>query len=317
MAWTPHDLPFIVERASMGYRTLAEFWQQQTTPDAPRLYEQMNVTAAFLENPPLSWLDSDMCAMLSDMWADVPTWTPASCTPGPSGLIAFEKPILTAPYESAYADEVRPVPVRAIGWRVSGSIVRITAWAWNPDVPTEIRSPIRTSLDLEELLAISLSMHDIIDETSVVLHAAATSDDEAFNKAATSMQALVGSTWLLMTQPKMVTDEPVTMKVRQHRSGRTVKTPVRVSVRKLSSPPPARSARGAGRKATSRWWVRGHWRQQAWGKNRAFRKPIFIAPHTAGNADAPIDHRPKIQVWRTGDAPETSSEATEGPSERN
>lgn len=33
-------------------------------------------------------------------------------------------------------------------------------------------------------------------------------------------------------------------------------------------------------------------------KPRALRKPVFIAPHTAGSSDGDIDDRPQVQVWR-------------------
>lgn len=37
-----------------------------------------------------------------------------------------------------------------------------------------------------------------------------------------------------------------------------------------------------------RWIVRGHWRQQPYGKGRAFRRPQFIPPHIKGPPDAPL-----------------------------
>lgn len=62
-----------------------------------------------------------------------------------------------------------------------------------------------------------------------------------------------------------------------------------------------RESLGTGRTATRRWWVRGHFRNQAYGPKRAFRRRIFIAPHTAGAATAPEpeqDTRQVIEVLR-------------------
>lgn len=64
-----------------------------------------------------------------------------------------------------------------------------------------------------------------------------------------------------------------------------------------------RESLGTGRTATRRWWVRGHFRNQAYGPKRAFRRRIFIAPHTAGAATAPEpeqDTRPVVTVLRKG-----------------
>lgn len=301
MPWTPHDLPFIAEKAVRGYRDLAAFWEHQDYPDALTIAANNNDSASMLETSSLTWLDQDMCDLIDGMWSDVPDWTPAACLPDTQGVMAFEHPIFTAPYESIHDDTTHPVPVRAVGWRVDGVALRLTAWSWATDIPARLRSPLRAPLELEELLALTLPMEAIVDGTQVIHQAGTTPNDQAFDDAALAMQAIVGATWLVMSQPKMVTDTPLTMRVKKRQPhGQTVKAPVRISVRSLATTP-RRTAESTGRKATSRWWVRGHWRQQPWGKNRALRKPIFIAPHTAGNPDAPIDNAPKVQVWRTGD----------------
>lgn len=62
-----------------------------------------------------------------------------------------------------------------------------------------------------------------------------------------------------------------------------------------------RQSMGTGRKATKRWWVRGHFRNQAYGPKLAYRRRIFIAPHTSGSKSAPEpeqDTRPVVEVLR-------------------
>lgn len=62
-----------------------------------------------------------------------------------------------------------------------------------------------------------------------------------------------------------------------------------------------RQSMGTGRKATKRWWVRGHFRNQAYGPKLAYRRRIFIAPHTSGSKAAPEpeqDTRPVVEVLR-------------------
>lgn len=305
MPWTPHDLPFIAEKATAGYRDLAHFWEQQDYPDAEAIADGNTDSASMLDGASLTWLDSDMCDMLAGMWKQVPDWTPAACVPGSQGLMAFDSPIFTAPYETIHDGSAHPVPVRAIGWRVDGAALRLTAWSWSIDVPAHVRSPLRSGLDLEELLGITLPMEAVIDGAQVIERAVFTPEDKAFDDSALMMQSIAGAAWLVMSQPRIIEDSQLVAQVRKHTSeGRRVKTPVRVTIRSLVTTTRGKST-PTGRKATSRWWVRGHWRQQPWGKGRALRKPIFIAPHTAGNPDAPIDGTPTVQVWRTGDKNET------------
>lgn len=173
------------------------------------------------------------------------------------------------------------------------------------DIPAHVRAPLRSGLALEELLGLTLPMEAVIDGAQVFERAGFTPDDKAFDDSALTMQSIAGAAWLVMSQPRIIKDSQLVAQVRKRTSeGRRVKTPVRITIRSLVT-----TARGTstptGRKATSRWWVRGHWRQQPWGKERALRKPIFIAPHTAGNPEARIDGTPRVQVWRTGDKNET------------
>lgn len=302
MPWTPHDLPFITDRAARAYRHLAEHWEQQSILDAPRIAAACIDSAAMLEMSSLTWLDADMCEMLSGMWRGVPDWTPEACIPGPQGIMALESPIFTAGYVSG--DQVFDVPVRAIGWRVDGLQVRITAWSWSMDIPAQARSALRSGIDLEELFATTVPMSEVIDGANRFALASDAYLNTSIEQAGKALISVAGSAWLVMSQPKMVTNTPIAMRVKKRQpQGATVKKSVRVSVRSLTAPP-RRAVQSTGRKATSRWWVRGHWRQQPWGKNRALRKPVFIAPHTAGNPDAPIDTTPKVQVWRTGDTNE-------------
>lgn len=132
-------------------------------------------------------------------------------------------------------------------------------------------------------------------------------DLDTYEEASRELLRVMGSVWLLMTQPRVVEEaDPVETAVRRtrpaggSRMARGEKRPVRVSVRSLS--PQAQVSHSGGRgEATSRWWVRGHWRQQAWGPGRELRKPLYIEPHTAGSRDAAEpggDDRPSVQVWR-------------------
>lgn len=52
------------------------------------------------------------------------------------------------------------------------------------------------------------------------------------------------------------------------------------------------------RRSAYRWVVRGHWRNQAVGKNRKGRKLTWIASHLRGNPDGPLKTSEKVYAWR-------------------
>jgi hypothetical protein len=56
------------------------------------------------------------------------------------------------------------------------------------------------------------------------------------------------------------------------------------------------SSRGGSVEWSRRWMVRGHWRLQPYGPERALRRPVWIDPYVKGPEDKPLDVRPTI--WR-------------------
>ena len=291
MNWTPLDLPFLVEKSHIKYGDLIAFWEAQTTVDAAGFTQRMGRAAAALAQAQLSWIDSDLCDMLESVCQDVPDWSPAACIPGPVGLAGFERPFFTVPYESAADNTLFEVPVRAMSWMQAGEGLEISCWVAADDIPVEHRSPLRSDLVLESATTLTVGINDVLDGAQRIEIAETTEGPRGpYRRAGEVCVAVAGSMFLLMTQPRVVSDEV----------SEPVRVPVRVSVKSLVVRDSAGGSGGGGRrgKATSRWWVRGHWRQQAWGKGRKLRKPVWIAPHTAGAADAEPDDRPSVQVFR-------------------
>jgi hypothetical protein len=65
--------------------------------------------------------------------------------------------------------------------------------------------------------------------------------------------------------------------------------------------PPSPVHRGSGGEPIEhdhRWIVRGHWRNQPWGKKRTLRRRIWIDEHVVGPKDKPLLNRPKVNVVR-------------------
>lgn len=304
MNWTPLDLPFLTEKARIKYGDLIEFWEAQTTVDTAGFTQRMERAASTLAQAQLSWIDSDLCDMLDSVCQDVPDWSPAACIPGPVGFAGFERPFFTVPYESAADSSLFDVPVRAMSWMQLGEGLEISCWVAADDIPVGHRSPLRSDLVLESATTLTVGVNDVLDGAQRIEIAATTEGPRGpYKRAGEVCVAVAGSMFLLMTQPRVVSDEvsePVRVRKRgAGPRGEAVRVPVRVSVKSLVVRDSAGGGGGGRRgKATSRWWVRGHWRQQAWGKGRKLRKPVWIAPHTAGSADAEVDARPSVQVFR-------------------
>lgn len=291
-------MPFLVEKARTGYSDLIEFYSAANTPAVSQLLEGCEQSIQTLTDPDLVWVDSDMCELVETS-GEVPPWSPESCIPSPHGFMGLEKPFFTVPSVDVDTGKYFDVPVSGLAWEAHGDSVRVTAWvqrAHMPDASTEFQS---VNLFIAEVMGVTLKLGDLIDGVPEFYGV----NDKRYRVAARAIQDAVGAFWLVMTQPAIVEErqsQPV--KVRKVRGGVARKSPVRVSVRSLVKRVPSGSAggTGTGRKATTRWWVRGHWRQQAWGKGRKLRKPVFIQPHTAGAQGADVDSRPSVQVWRTG-----------------
>ncbi|WP_141742238.1 hypothetical protein [Corynebacterium sp. HMSC08D02] len=307
MNWTPLDLPFLVEKARLKYQDLIEFWMQQTIDDAKGLANRMGRSAFTLANAQLSWIDSDLCDMLSSVSQDVPEWSPAACIPGPVGFAGFETPFFNVPYESSLDNSIFELPVRGLSWTQFDDGLDISCWVAASDIPIEHRSPLRTDLVLECSTTLKVGINDVLDGAQRIEVAETTGGPRGpYKKAGMVSAAVAGALFLLMTQPRVVAESD-TQPVRVRKQGigprgETTRVPVRVSVKSLVVRDSSGGGGGGRRgKATSRWWVRGHWRQQPWGKGSKLRKPVWIAPHTAGAVGVEVDERPSVQVFRDHD----------------
>lgn len=137
---------------------------------------------------------------------------------------------------------------------------------------------------------------------------------------------VLGATWALLRQRDVLAPgEPVHTHVRvpvgtsaaepaeraecamqtesRHRPRRSATTRQQVQARVYRlSPSLGEYSGGPGHgAAVRRWWVRGHWRRQPWGRRQSRRKLVYILPHTAGargvqvDGDGP-DDRPSVTV---------------------
>jgi hypothetical protein len=300
--WSPQALPYLRDKAADILIKAAEAWMgADSITESEREVGAANISelANLLTVTDLTWIDSDASQMLADTMDSVPEWSPAATMPTARGLVAFERPPAAVVWTGGIDGARREVAVDAIVWGpADGGLVKVRILS-RLTGHREYLSPLRDGTPLHEVLAVSMPVDATIGGGLEVR----TVKVKGFSgRAADSgaMQSLVGALWLLMSQPQVLAEDvPVNARVRRKATATRPKQvlEVRVSVRT-----PRRVGRSAGSarrgKAVSRWWVRGHWRQQAWGRGRRLRKPIFIAPHLAGNPDAEVDSRPNVQVIR-------------------
>ncbi|MFZ2274367.1 hypothetical protein [Corynebacterium variabile] len=343
MPWSPHDLPFLVANlvevadgeASSVTAVCRRLGTDPADPDDQFavLGQRQRSVAESARAASLAWMDEDICELVRQTAPTVPSWTPVAVMPYPSGLIAFEKRVMTAAED--HAEDAAQVNVDAVLWQERDGVIYVTALSQRrgarrpdalnplteslarlvPDMPLPALPPAR----IGELFTLTIDPQVVQgggDDPTITGKeddAPGDLDVKTYHFAAQEALRILGATWLLMSQPRLVEEGPAaeaTVKTTTTGSAgapsRRVKQRVRVSVRRLTAEhrrQASERARSRGA-ATSRWWVRGHWRQQAWGKDRKLRKPVYIEPHTAGardveNTPAEVDPRPTVQVWRT------------------
>ena len=301
--WSPYDLPYLREAQVTAWLKLAEFWgrpearAREKVPGASAL--DFHAMADALREAPLTWIARDFCSMIRDTMGTVPQWSPEEIMPSQSGLVAFDTPLFSAVWNGDINNQRYLVPIDAIFWKRTGDMVKIRALSRLGEARGAL-SPLREGIPWDEVFATTTHVQTLLGKESDVELVVA----EGFPSDATGSEQLLGALgamWLLMAQPTVVEEaNPVQMRVKRSgvRPGQSSKATVQVNVRSLVRK--RRAGHGGGRrgKATTRWWVRGHWRQQAWGKDRKVRKPVFIEPHTAGARGAEVVEKPNVTVWK-------------------
>lgn len=354
MKWTPYELPFAVEEFHAA--TIAEqdnvksflsvFQDPTPQSEIDKLNERDLTLLKATNNPEMTWIDKDVCSLISESAQNIPEWSPQAAMPSENGLVAFDKQVMTWNLPHDHRDptlQSKNVNIDILMWS-SLPDERVLIMGLSRCNNKKDLSPTYMMADLMENLNIKVPVefHPTfakVGNTSLTIATSMTIDEHQRQSAShlglftldrrtgledpqtiedlEEMQqtdhipkgfgkeheliSVLGATWLLMGQPNIVENDTSSVNVMvrkksQKKGTQRPKQKVRVSVRHLTTTARNNSRKGSGNKATTRWWVRGHWRQQACGPNRSLRKPIYIEPHTAGAADAPVDDRPSVQI---------------------
>lgn len=293
------------------YEAMADHrqWAESEEFSLRKIAAEFGCVATSIDGSELHWISRDLCEVVGQTYGKVPDWSPSQVLPGESGLVLFER----SPGSPVRFDDApeTAVAVDALCWVVMGgrvlvtiltrgSIIHSAAQDLDPSLGAPpLYSVYTLNLDPDVPQGAGKVSPEMITGTDTVMPAYQTTEDEM-----DEVLSLVGTTWLLMgqtgvTQSVSSTPPPTSRARKAAARGEDVPEVV-ITEHRLSRSMAAgqRSGSGSGRTATTRWWVRGHWRQQACGPGRTQRRPVYIAPHTAGAAGADVDPRPRVHRHR-------------------
>ncbi|MEH1130378.1 hypothetical protein [Micromonospora sp. CPCC 206061] len=264
---SPRDLPKVRDRLAAFYRGA------DGLPASMRITQTRDHLADSLDRARLYWIDNSFTELAEHAATQMPAVTAnKDLAPGDDGLLVWTRPAtarrITAISWSTHADMIQAVAYRAIGTGLDDQTMQHLrdAVGW--------LAPIRTfQLRHEQLV------NDAHDHGSAILLA----------------------TWLLIAQKAGETapaEIDKTIRKRYARAKRPLPDVriVRIRARTRREDTASSTATGTGRTYTSRIWVTGHWRNQAYGPGRTLRRPVYIHPFLRGSEDLPIKLSTTVRI---------------------
>lgn len=316
--WTPYSVAGLRDSLARGLdreivraesdldkaRCVGQDW---ATAEFASYVDEFRESAEGARNAELFWVSSDMATVALDASHDMPGVIGQDLH-WPTGLMLFETP-LPEQTTAGLADTHRSlgvpdrhaeaVPVDGLMWHPTDLGVRIGILVRAERIPEELRHP---GAALVNFAAADLPLPaDFTDGASFLDGAAAAPAERDVG-----VVAFLAAAWHLMAMPAVARARDVQPRTGESRAADTVTVPagqVRiVDARPMRSVPtdPDESGdeQGDGRHYSSRWVVRGHWRQQAHGPGRAQRRTQWIESYIKGPEDAPLAPHTLVRAWR-------------------
>jgi hypothetical protein len=228
---------------------------------------------AGLQAAHLYWIDEQFTDLTRHAARDLPATAADTLTPpAPHGMVAWAQPV------GPRAD------ITAATWTTTGGGILMVTY----------RS-VGTGLPAASLQQLREHVGWLTPQHHTHLQPGQTID-------ATDPAAATAVTWLLIGQKLAETrPAPLDKAVRKsyQRTGRPAPAVQLVRIRGTAdTPAPASEAAGGGgiSEHAYRWWVRGHWRRQAFGTGRQQRRLIYIDPQLRGPAGKPVKATTTVRV---------------------
>lgn len=233
------------------------------------------------------WVSADMVALALDAARDVPGFTPETDLPAPHGVMVLEKPLPALKTWVLNADgqqEQMDLAVDVLSWTILEGMVFIESFCQGSSVPNRMQEVV-----LEPVRYFR-------GEASRFFAA----EDEGVDSSSHRMMQFLAAASHLMANPSVAarsTSAPRTPAARKAaKKGHTAM----VTVVDLRAPHHVETGEKSetGRVYTHRWIVRGHWRNQAHGKNHAQRRITWVPSYTKGPAGLPLKETDRVWAWR-------------------
>lgn len=283
LPWAPTSLP---EMQRQNHRVHVEAVARLREQGDDHLADQAEAEIAEMAKSSLFWVSRNMVDLATSAAETLPEWSPSAAIPDAFGLLAWAKPAGVFDWPVPGSAERIPMPVDAMAWRARDGQVGVSC-AFRSD---RLGGQLGPDVARLPLLSHPIGMWDLDEPVPHRL--------EDGSKSALSV---LGAAWLLMSQVRFVETRTIRTGTTGGPAAAAEGEPAAtVSLIELRRPAPAGSGNGgdAGqrRKADKRWWVAGHWRQQACGPKRALRRPVWISLHMKGDSEAEVSER--VNVWR-------------------
>ncbi|SDR75971.1 hypothetical protein [Corynebacterium timonense] len=250
-----------------------------------------------LRRAELFWASSDMTTLALQAAATLPEWTPEIAAPATAGFMLWQQPI-------GRFDGVAPgFTDEGVAERIISDSQAVAAhWSFDAEYLTlTLYGLVSSAAERGRTAPVSGDLYEIGVFTTLGGHAFHPDKVELQDQTMHEVLHVIGASWLLMQQPTVST---VRRQKPQRTGGKPKKKPAKrdmvqiIDLRRLAKKNEPNAAPGTGRREYSRrWFVRGHWRQQACGPGRTQRKPVFVAPHIRGPEDAPLKQG-RVNAWR-------------------
>ncbi|WP_422759203.1 hypothetical protein [Paenarthrobacter sp. C1] len=233
------------------------------------------------------WVSSDMVALALDAASDVPGFTPGADLPATHGVMVLEKPLpaLKTWIVTADAQQVEVgLSVDVMSWTVLEGMVFIESYCRGTGLPDRLHKaalePVRYFRGHADRFF-------------------AAQDEDVDANSHRLMQFLAAASHL-MANPSVAARSTATPKTPAARKAAKKGHSSKVTVVDLRAPEHVETGAKSetGRVYTHRWIVRGHWRNQAHGKNRTQRRITWVPSYTKGPAGMPLKETERVWAWR-------------------
>ena len=276
----------------------------------------MEAESQALRAADLFWVSRDMVDVTLQAAESLPEWTPAAALPAPNGMLCWAKSAGTVPAGVPLPETVDAAlnnPGDTVE-HVSPDVATIVELPWDgvwwwirPDGLLQL-TPFSRADQKPEVLRLAETTSPVWGTQNIMVRPDIPRTEEtAGDPHAQPFVSAVGAAWLLMDQanltetrtigPDPQPQPPDSGTAPGPASSAPPRRPSTVIIVDLRARPQATApgGRGPGNHFNHRFPVGGHWRQQPYGPNRAWRKPRYIGDYIKGPEGTPLI-APKTRV---------------------